>query len=332
MGVVGGLFGTKGAGETREPGQRLPDPLSVQQTKILTPDTAVERILSSLEPYYPAKITPERLDGMLDSLGVPRKYTDSQGRTRGYSFPKSFNLIMIEEPTYYITSNDTRVFSFCLGMRRTEHDPQSGRVNGHWSHYTGPTVFHHSLKTPEENDLTKYPLVSPVYQGNEPTCWARSHIIFPPNHKPFMGLSALQNEHIEVNAQVRQEFIGLFENSRGRWRNYYKKKLQEIDGVLSEGEPHYDKLFDELGKPVRKRAEEGQFFAYPNRSLLLPLLGLQVARDLGVGVYAVERGNSPVYQQAIYLLRSCETKIKIVAVEGLDVQHVDEELAIQYGR
>ncbi|MBM3308875.1 MAG: hypothetical protein FJY77_01345 [Candidatus Altiarchaeales archaeon] len=300
--VVDGI-GNRGEKLLQQAGGEIKDVKLLAAGKaVVTPDTAVERIWSSLGQFYPNPVDRDRL---LDSFNAPRKYTDSRGVERGFSFPKEFSLVLIESPYYGVTTHDEHVFSWCLGLKRTDHDPRAGVVNRYWG-----VLIPISTKPGNEKDLEKYPQEFKYYEGNEPTCWARFHLFFLKDCNPFVGLSSLQNEQLIPNAEVIKEFTELFEKSTGRWKEHYNK----VRNLLGEG------------------TASSRFFAYPNRSLLLPLVGLRMAEDLGVEAFAMAGridDAMPIYGQAMRFLRGCRTDVQTAFVADLSREEVAGELKAQ---
>ncbi len=85
---------------------------------------------------------------------------------------------------------------------------------------------------------------------------------------------------------------------------------------------------------MQENPEDGRFFAYPNRSLLLPLLGLKIAGDLEVKTFAMTGRfdeDMRVYRQAADILRGCETKTNIVFTGTLERELVEKALREKYG-
>ncbi|MBU0761974.1 MAG: hypothetical protein KKD39_03025 [Candidatus Altiarchaeota archaeon] len=248
------------------------------------------------KPGIKERYTTLKTSDITDSAGVKTTYTDSQGTERGYSFPKDFTLLALEYPMYSRTMHGNPMFTFCIGLARTKHDPQTGGLNRYWNIDTGPSTSL-SYTQPWESHL---PSASPPYWGDDVTAWCRLHILMPKGHAPVMGLSALQHEKLQLTGETEDEFRTLYKTSNSRWRSHYKK----IKDALSGDGP-----------------ETTEYFAYPNRGLLMPLVGLTLAKRLGITSFQIEKpseSNNEPYIRTYQMLKTNKAGVEVSAVDHLD--------------
>jgi hypothetical protein len=299
--------------------ERGVETLNLGEKSRVVPSDAVTRInksLMNLGVKKPSHFIGDSISSrkLLDSFGVPQEYEDSQDRIRGYSFPSRFRLILIEHPTYNLAWSDIPMFSFCLGLNRTRHDPKYGYTPQFWKKQTGPPCSSRPTSEWAPKDERRYPMpwsYRDDYGGYDATCWAHFHLLFPKNQPPFLWLSALQNELLRYDDEVLPELRRLEQKAKSKWKGHYRRIIGAWEDNLNLEFPYA--------------------FAYPNRVLLLPVIGLKIAHDLAVGTYAMHStagyggSHDAIYTQSCDLLKKCKTGIEIKYPTAITRQVVEKQ-------
>jgi hypothetical protein len=129
--------------------------------------------------------------------------------------------------------------------------------------------------------------------------------------EPVLGISALQNEKVQLEPQVVEDIRRLHTSSTGKWREHYGRMLKKVGDLPP----------DDMWKTMFHA------FAYPNRSLLLPLMGLEMAEELGLQVLTLESTCEVggIYWQAMNMMSRCNSVVKPIATNVLYPQFISEE-------
>lgn len=258
---------------------------------------------------------PQDTKALMDSLSAPTSYADSVGRVRGYSIPKQFCAVLLQSPHFSLAWKDAEMFSFKLGLARTEHDPKKTSTTKYYFEIVGPDIS----SAPDERNIgflksqrrngREYPIsFPPMYDAGDITSWASYHIISPKGARPYLGISAVQNELAAPTDFLYDEIRILHKSANAKWRQHY-------DQILSREK---DKA---KGAPI-------QAFGYPNRSAILAALGLAYAKKAGYDVVAVEGGAEPrpIYIQVNDFLQRCLKGATILFVDELSPRTVGKKL------
>ncbi|MFH1054891.1 MAG: hypothetical protein V1744_02220 [Candidatus Altiarchaeota archaeon] len=159
----------------------------------------------------------------------------------------------------YRNFNGDQTYGFCVGIKRSDGDPKSGRVTKFWGYADGPEKLEPYAMSDAIPGLDMTPA---IVQTDDVTVYAKYHLMFPSNSKkPILCVSPIQ-----------------FTQTGGIDAGEVVEELQQMQGNAGSS----DERHRVTGQINTLKSGYGSPFRYNDRNLVLALLALEIADRLGI--------------------------------------------------